>query len=611
MNWAKYTKWIAGIVLTASLIALIAAHRAPSSSSDGLLLLVPDEVAFSDPKVTMWIDAGDEQGLHVLPMHDSEFLRPFFQKTEFAGVILPDSVHQKASDVLISSVRQFVAAGGKLMLVYDAGTLSQNGRYAAGKSRFSDLAGVDYALYDTLHDKTTQWSKIKGAKSVFDQLDVPPGKYYPFEPASGTNLDVETELRRYMYGDLVYPNLTTSGDYSGRVLLHSDSGVAAGEHNYQSGKVLFVNIPLGYLKANTDGLLLHGFLNYFAEHTLSLPRLLPVPDGAGGLVLNWHVDSNAAIKPLQQMESWPFLQQGPYSVHITAGPDAMDIGDKRGFNVDNNPISQSIIREYEGKGYTIGSHGGWIHNYFAFHMERDNPKELEKYLSLNKEALERVTGKQVVEYSAPNGNQPIWVTHWLEAHGFIAYYFTGNSGMGPTHGYREGTRTARNIWAFPILHLNTAAAFEEFSAENISYTEIEHWFEAVTDFSVRHHAVRLLYFHPPGILPYESIIRQWLQKTDALRSEGKFRWYTMTEIANFLNARERVQWSVSSKNGELKISASHPDSLEHQAWSLPTDRFAQPLVVNGVAQVTKTENGWLIVAGNSRNLEVEAHMLSQ
>ena len=39
-----------------------------------------------------------------------------------------------------------------------------------------------------------------------------------------------------------------------------------------------------------------------------------------GSVLNWHVDSNAAIKLLQQINSWSLLQQGPYSIHITAGP---------------------------------------------------------------------------------------------------------------------------------------------------------------------------------------------------------------------------------------------------------------------------------------------------
>ena len=85
MKMAKNIKLIAGLLLAASLIALIAAHQLASSSADRLLLLVPDDVKLSDPQVTMWVDAGDEEGLHVVPMHDSEFLRPFLQKGEFAG----------------------------------------------------------------------------------------------------------------------------------------------------------------------------------------------------------------------------------------------------------------------------------------------------------------------------------------------------------------------------------------------------------------------------------------------------------------------------------------------------------------------------------------------
>ena len=96
-----------------------------------------------------------------------------------------------------------------------------------------------------------------------------------------------------------------------------------------------------------------------------------------------------------------------------------------------------------GLGYEIGSHGGWIHDYFSAHVETDNPKDLEQFLALNKDSLERVTGKPVVEYSAPNGNQPPWVTHWLEAHGFVAYYFTGDTGMGPTAGLSQ-RRTRRS-----------------------------------------------------------------------------------------------------------------------------------------------------------------------
>ncbi len=596
---------MACVIVAVLAVGLIAAYKHAGSSVDRLLLLVPDGMKFSDPKVAMWVDAGSEEGLHVVPMHDSEFLRPFLQKTDFAGVILPDSIHKEASDLLISAIRRFVAEGGSLMLVYDAGTLSLTGRYAPGQSRFSDLAGVKYALYESLRDKTTQWAKIKGSAHTFDEIGVPPGKYYPFY--SETKADIpEVELRRYMYGDLEYPSLVTSGNYEGTVLFHSDAGVVAGEHKYQAGSVLFVNLPLGYLKGNTDGLPLHGFLEYFAEHTLALPRLLPVPDGVGGIALNWHVDSNAAIKPLQEMADWRILEQGPYSVHITAGPDAMEFGDKRGFNVDHNPVSQDVIRQFEKLGFSIGSHGGWIHNYFAFHVDNGDPKDLEKYLQWNKDSLERITGKPVVEYSAPDGNQPQWVTKWLEDHGFLAYYFTGNTGMGPTQGYRDGQREGQNIWAFPMLHLNEAAAFEEFTKDSYPKDEIGHWLEAVTNFTVNHRSVRLIYFHPPGILEYRPIVRPWMVMTHELRDSGQFRWYTMSGLATFLNSRKQVDWKVSRHDGRLEIAAKHPTSLEHQTWFFPATGFTQPRVSGGKGTVTKKDDGWLVIAGPTKTLEIKA-----
>ncbi len=143
-------------------------------------------------------------------------------------------------------------------------------------------------------------------------MEIPPGKYYPFQSeaddssSSGATeiapeSDFDVQLRRYKFGDLQYPSFVTSGKNAGHELFHSSAGVVANEHVYGNGSVLFVNLPLGYLKANTDGLLLHAFLTYFAEHSLALPSLMAVPDGVGGLVLNWHVDSNAAIKPLEEM----------------------------------------------------------------------------------------------------------------------------------------------------------------------------------------------------------------------------------------------------------------------------------------------------------------------
>jgi hypothetical protein len=594
-------------------------HAQEEYSADRLLLLLPDGTDVSEPRVTAWLDAASEEGFHVVPVHDSAFVRPIFNETECAGVILPDSIHQRASDAFLTSLRRFVNDGGKLMLVYDAATLSLEGRYAAGAARLSDLAGVQYALYDKLRDQTTAWSSVSAPREVWQQLGIPPGKYYPFSTRDSSwgasrraseeeELQAEPQLRRYQYGDLNYPSYVTAGEYSGHLLLHSRAGAVAGEHRYKNGSVLFVNLPLGYLKANTDGLMLHTFLRYFAEQVVALPSLLSVPDGVGGVVLNWHVDSNAAIKPLQEIASWTMLRQGPYSIHITAGPDAAVFGDGRGFDVDHNPVSQELIREYVKQGHEIGSHGGWIHDYFAAHADKDNPKDLEQLLAWNQRSLEQASGRRVLEYSAPSGNQPKWVTKWLEEHGFIAYYFTGDTGMGPTQGYREGVREGRDIWAFPVVHLDRAAAFEEMSAQGYSPADVEEWLEAVTEFAVERRCVRLIYFHPPGILEFHHVIDKWMEQTARFGAGGRFRWYTMAQLATFLNARKQVRWSVAKQSGVVTVRASHPDTLEHLAWRLPVSGFDEPEVIQGSAKVALDGKDWIVTAGAGREMQFHARV---
>jgi hypothetical protein len=231
-----------------------------------------------------------------------------------------------------------------------------------------------------------------------------------------------------------------------------------------------------------------------------------------------------------------------------------------------------------------------------------------KFLDLNKDALEQVTGKRVVEYAAPNGDQPEWVTHWLESHGFVAYYFTGDAGMGPTQGYRRGQREGQNIWAFPMSQLDRAASFEEFSGEDISFNMIEQWLEALTSFVVDRQEVRLLYFHPPGILPYHEIVQTWLEKTAQLKAQGSFRWYTMAQVANFLNLRKHVQWTLTERNGFASLKATDSKTLAHQTWSLPADTFDRPIVIRGTVTVSQGGGTWMVDAGEGNQLEIQARI---
>ena len=79
---------------------------------------------------------------------------------------------------------------------------------------------------------------------------------------------------------------------------------------------------------------------------------------------------------------------------------------------------------------TIGSHGGWGHNWFAKNIEDGifKEKEIRQYIVKNDECLEKITGYKIIEYSAPVGRRSPLRTYILDDLGFIAYYSTGDTG---------------------------------------------------------------------------------------------------------------------------------------------------------------------------------------
>ena len=624
-TFSARTLGLYAVLVTAVLLSLFGflTRESETGSKVEILLLVSDSIPKDDPRVTIWQDAAAEEGMLLTVMHDSEFLRPWIDRSAYAGIILPDHVHTVVSEILYHELHDYVEHGGKLMLVYDAGTKSQNNTYFPGKSIFSGMAGIDYALYDRLRDQTIVLGAIQGTKENLDMLRIPPGKFVPSSkiqnphPLLADNKPVVAgrwqTITGYEYQEFRYPGFVTGNVYSGETLLLSPAtGLVAGYRSYGKGGTLFVNLPLGYLKGRTDGILLHGFLKYFAVNVLSLPVLSSVPNGTGGLIMNWHVDSNAALKPIQDIEALGIYSQGPYSIHVTAGPDARKFNDGLGLNVPKNPAFQKWLQNEVRRGNTIGSHGGWIHDYFGLNVSEDNREEFEKFLVLNKQTLEDASGTKMQEYSAPLGNQPEWVTSWLEDQGFLAYYFTGNTGMGPTRSYRDGRLTHRRIWSFPILTYKDVASFEEMTEDKLSPGEVTKWLVGVADFSARHRVARLIYFHPPGMMSYPRAMRSWLLHTAGMKQrQPPFQWYTMTDLARFLDDREKVTWKVDRENETRVFTAAHPVNLSRQTWILSKAVYRRPAVINGNAEVSEDRHAWFVVAKSGKQLKFKSESSAQ
>ena len=634
MSRALNNKSIAVAVLAVLLVVCAAAawqvwgQRAPVATlPTRLALVIPDGLARDHVHVQAWQDAAAEIGVVLELRTASQLLRAGKPLLDVA-LIVPDTIHRQMNDLLVAHLQALVQGGTKLMLVHDAGVSDLSGNYHPKKSRMSALAGVDYALYGELASKMAGDHVVWADVDALPALRLPPGKLMrensdsplvstQAPPQAGEELAVVG----YHYGRLRYPVYTTRGQFAGQRLLHAkDAGVVAGRRTLGRGEVLFVNLPLGYLKLRTDAFFMHSFLRMFAEDLVQLPLLAAMPSAAGALIMNWHIDSAAAVPAMQMLAGLRVFEQGPYSVHLTAGPDVDIPGDGRGMDLANNATMREWVRRFAERGDEVGSHGGWIHNEFGRLVDVQDHTVSSGMISRNSEAVSKASARPVREYSAPTGNHPAWVTQWLSERGVQAYYFTGDVGMPPTRSFQDGRRSPAGMWAFPVLSYGLLASFEEARKLGVREADIGTWLNDVADYCATYRTVRLVYFHPPGIALFANAFKEWMQHTAALASRGALHWITMTQYAEFANRRLQVQWrlvplaaaglgSSGQATEVLLLEASHPTSLERMSWLLPTARYAQPTVTQGQALIDRDQLHWRVVAGSGTTLSLRLPLL--
>ncbi len=654
-----------------------------------LLLLVPDDQNIAAPEVTAWMDAASEDGVRLRVVTDKQFMALGADALNFAGLILPDVLHPTATEPLLKAVRDYTTAGGHTMLVHDFGIFAldsnQNRTYAIPRARLSDLAGVDYGLYHALRERSTVVGPVIAMRSTMRALQVPPGKsiayvadavsaapvrgalnaapvatppaaldaptvYLPAStrsasadrglPVATVSEDVLDTYSGYLLGGLNYSSFVTRGSFAGKVLATSpQAGLVAGLNQVGRGQVLFVNLPLTYLKvARTDGLPLHGFLHYFAHHVLQLAQLSQVPNAVPGLTLDWHLDSFTAQQPTLALEKLGIFEHGPFSIDMTTGPDAVSVGDGKGWNLNNNPTAQDILRRFVKQGHVIGSHGGWNHDYYGLNVDESNRATFLPYLEQNVASIRRTTsnalrpylgwasptpsdvpaiflpahqqvkafvdwafGPPVRQYSPPVGNNPLWAMEWLEQQGVVAVYFAGHTGLGPTRQYREGQLRNPLLWVFPVTPAGRYATFEEFQVNQVPKQDVIRWYRDSVDFSVDHHTTRMIYMHPNGANVWTDVLQDLLAYAKAKGPE-EFRWYTMTRLADFMTTRQAVAWTETRQApGVSKFEVSHPQSLQDMVWLLPKSRYTRlPLSADDSASMSDRGSHWAVKARSTR-----------
>ncbi|WP_146176603.1 polysaccharide deacetylase family protein [Chromobacterium sp. Panama] len=593
-----------GLLLAASAIwHKLSASRTPPPRAF-IALLLPDKPA-SNKYALAWQDAANEGGVAMMQITASQLvdMEPE-QRARIRGIILPDTIHRHVDAALAGVLEEYVQAGGALWINYDAASENAGGRFL-DKPTLARMVGVDYLLYRELGKQMVRRDLMLMSPSAVAELGITPGRFQPYAGGKPSLLQAST----YGYDQAAFSYLATRGSFQGRVLAEGPDGtLIASLRDYGRGKVLFVNLPVTFLKIRTDGLWLQSYLNFFNTRVLHLPQLASVPDGVGGLVMNWHVDDANAIPYLDLLKKLGFLEQGPYSVHFTTGPDTNQPGDRRGMDLAHNAQAQDWVRRLRALGYDIGAHGGWMHNYFAFNINEHNGKQWASYLANNKQDLENLTQQALTEYSAPNGHHPDWVTAWLRQHGVLAYYYVGDLSMGPTRTYIDPADMHDRPWAFPVSANGGIASFEEAVRNKLPSEQMTLWLQDMTRFAVQQRVARLVYFHPPGVYFYQQTVKQWLAQTRALRDQGVFHWYTMTQLSRFLSQRELTQWQVAPAEGRdaswVSVSAHNPGSLARQSWLLPKSS-ARPVLRSGKAEIEALPDAWRVSAQSGQDLRFD------
>lgn len=728
-----FTARVASALATEPSVSMAAVSALPVPVPDPgvLMLLLPDGQNMADPGVLAWVDAASELGVRVQPVTDAQFLALGAAARDFAGLILPDGLHVQATDTLLEAVRTYTEQGGRSMLVFDFGALTtlSDGTpvYPIPKSRLSDMAGVDYVLYEALRDRTTGLGPVTATRSTLRSLLVPPGKSLPFaglststsdapllsaaqfgsdtalylpvgvrdpggvrgfdpqqysqmsyakssdrsvrktmgrqvridlgrafkgsmvpavsqpipEPTLSTSLSPDTAVRSiallaadeplqaysgYLLGPLIYPSYVTQGpfgDLAGQKVLATSPqfGLVAGVNPVGAGQVLFVNLPLTYLKGRTDALMMHGYLNYFVREVLDLPHLSAMPNGVGGMTFDWHLDAKAAQAPTAALIKLKVFSdpKALFSIEMTAGPDAIVPGDRLGWDLARNKTAQQYLKTFRSAGHSVGSHGGWNHDFYGQNVSETNQLgstggacvntqlRLDNFMQclvLNRRDVDAATGFKSRSYSSPEGNNPMWSMDWHEQQGVVATYFAGHTGLGATRQYREGRLLNPGLWVFPVTPAGLYATYEEFQDYNVPQSEIIAWKREMIDFGVTHNTSRMIYAHPPGAYLWRNVLQDMLAYAKA--KGPQFAWYTMERLADFNNRRLQVTWSQSldAGTGQTVFTASHPQSLKEMVWRLPKSRFANaPVIESGSATVDGTDaRFWLVKAQGGTRL---------
>lgn len=492
------------------------------------------------------------------------------------AIILPDGINQVLPQRFGDWIEKYLEEGGSVLIGYDAGTKDRGDLYR-DQAEFADLIGLNYILYNQSPEYAHANGSLRFAnRAAMERFEIPPGK-----------TDQNLALVGYEYGTLMYPfarSVVTKDTGSRKILAYMVDGLdkkypAIVETRYGKGTALYVGFPLGYLKCYSDDLLLRASIRFFLFKSVKIPHLMSVPGGKGGVVMNWHIDSNTEwiYLPLLKKKGY-FRDSIRSSLHITAGDYESEVGDGHGFDASGK--GRKLVEMLLPYG-AIGSHGGWGHDWFSSRVNSGEfgEKEIEAYISKNNRSLEEIAGYKIKEYSAPMGAHPQpMATRVLERLGMIAYYYTGDSGSVPNRTFSDGKRVSDHVIAFPVTNFGTVVSLDEIKRDKRTPLEVYRWMTGLVDFAAKNRVVRFIYSHPNDVKYYPKTVWDFLDALTSYQEEGKIWVGTMTDYAEFLLKFLKTIYEFTYEGTVLKVHVRNPGGLRDITLAVPKHQFGKPAI---------------------------------
>ncbi len=544
-----------------------------------------------------------EEGVNFKTVDSYSFLlnyKLYLHDPYIKGLIFPDKINQFLPYDYYFVVKKFLEYGVNVFLSYDVGVKDRYDNYLK-ECIFSDLLGLNYITYE----------KKKENSYLLDQVRILEPKFLGF-PTFRLDNDI---IVGYKYTKKLY--------YVANVEKLNEKGliVLAKTENYNlpfivykkysNGILYYVNTPVGYLKANSDDLILRVNLKTFLYKICKISSVLNITGCKPCIIINYHLDSNIDWKSIEFLyNNGYFTKNIKNSFHITAGDFRDREGDGLGFDACGKGKKYvEIIKDYG----EIGSHGGWAHNYFSYtilyNSERiDLHDFIRNYIKKNNECLESIVKYKIKEYSAPNGVYPQPIsTKILEELGMNSYYYVGDLGSQPNLTFYNNQVVSNKVLAFPVIPYKTIVSLGEMKKRNVPEEEVENFLKSIIDYVIENETVRLYYTHPYDVLEYPNAYKKFLNYLELEIERGKIQTLTMDEYAKFFFRFLKTEFDIKQQQNSIFVSLYNNDSLEGISFRISKEEFGR-LKINqkyleskGVFFVKENDDYYYFMINSKRN----------